>query len=140
MQNIRRGLGKAAKGLNLKKPMRSRLAAELVVPPRLPQGVVEVVGKRYDPRVVSQSVLKGSGSSVEDGFEVRFYLKDNREFAILGDKSGFINLQPLEPFDEPKDRIIEAHHGEVVKVEVLTDEDYMTFSSYGDFLEWLELD
>ena len=140
MQNVRRGMGKAAKGLNLKKPMRSRLAVELVAPPEPPVGVVAGVAGRYDPKVISQSVLKGIGSSAEDGFEVRFYLKHKREFAILGDVNGFINLQPLEPFDEAKDRIIEAHHGEVVKIEVLTDEDYMTFSSYGDFLEWLELD
>ena len=140
MQNLRRGMGKAAKGLDLKKPMRSKLAAELVAPPKPPAGVVETVDRRYDLRVISQRVLADIDSTAKDGFEVRFYLNDRREFAILGDDSGFKDLQPLEPFDEAKDKIIEAHHGEVVKIEVLTDDDYMTFSSYGDFLEWLELD
>lgn len=140
MQKIRRGMGKAAKGLDLIKPMRSKLAAELVAPPEPPQGVVTAVEPYYDPKVISLSVLKAIGKNAEDGFEVRFYLRDKREFAILGDRDGLENLQPLEPFEEAKDRIIEAHNGEAVKIEILTDDDYITFSSYGDFLEWVELD
>jgi hypothetical protein len=133
-------MGKAAKSLDLKKPMRSRLAEELVAPPQVPSGVVPVVEERYNPKVIATSVLENIGKNAKDGFEVRFYLKDNREFAILGDGGGFTDIQPLEPFDEAKDRIIAAHHSDVVKVEILTDEDYITFSSYDDFLEWVELD
>ena len=151
----RHALGKAGDNLDLRKAMRSRISDTLTPPPLPPAGGSSVPGdenatlseplveipSRFDPKVVAEKVWVILLHSEENAsFEVRFYLKGNREFALRGDKEGFGTIQALEPFSEVHEKLIEVHHKEMTKVEIFSDERGLTFSSYNDFLEWLELE
>ena len=165
MQKTKRGLGSAGTKLNLTKAMRSRISDALTPPPPPSPALPEPAGgkakgasapakagtapakagtpleKRFDLRTVAEAVWREACKSVKDApFEVRFYLADNREFALSGAKEDFGTIHTLEPFAEVQESLLQAYHKDVVKVEVFTDDDGLTFSSYDDFVEWLELD
>ena len=170
MQKTKRGLGSAGTKLNLTKAMRSRISDALTPPPPPSPAVEEPTGgkakeasskgasppataepasartgappeERFDLRAVAEAVWREACKSVKDApFEVRFYLADNREFALSGAKEDFGTIHTLEPFAEVQESLLQAYHKDVVKVEVFTDDDGLTFSSYDDFVEWLELD
>ncbi len=143
MQKTRRGLGSAVKNLKISKPMRSRLADALVPPPVPEQGTPQetVLERRFDPKVVAERVwMKLMGEGSESDFEVRFTLKDNREFALRGDKEGFASVQPLEPFDVSQDLLLKSNYKDIDKIELICDEMNVSFTLYDDFIEWLELE
>lgn len=151
----RSALGKAGGALNLKKAMRSRISDTLTPPPLPPskgltnpeEGTLplaeplSIIATRFDPKIVAEKVwivlLNSEAGSV---FETRFLLSDNREFALKGDKEGFGSIQTLEPFSVVHEKIIETHHRDIVRIEIFSNLRTLTFSSYSDFLEWLELD
>lgn len=142
MAKAKRALGKGGAGLDLKKAMRSRISDTLTPPPAPPSTAApKELPKRYDPRAIADRVwMTFLEEDSEATFEVRFQLNDRREFALRGDKEGFGSIQALEPFVEVHERLLEAHHSDIKKVEVFTDLKGLTFSSYDDFLEWLAID
>ena len=77
----------------------------------------------------------GAGSE----FEARFLLRNGKGFTLMGDKERFGSIQPIEAFMEVHERLIEVYHNDVVKVDLFMDDKAMTFSSYEDLLEWLEI-
>lgn len=143
MAKTKRALGKGGAGLDLTKAMRSRISDALTPPPAPPaaQAGSRELPKKFDPKTLAERVwMTFLDEDSETPFEVRFLLKDKKEFALRGDREGFGSIQSLEPFAEVHERLLEAHHNDIIKVEVFTDEKGLTFSSYGDFLEWLEMD
>ncbi len=137
MSKAKRGLGKRAKGLNITKAMRSRISDDLTPPPRIE---VPTLDKRFDPKALAERIwMSFVGSDGEEGFEVRFRLRDTREFALRGDKEGFGTIQPLEPFTEVHEKLLETYYRDIVRIEVFAGDRGMTFNDYDDFLEWLEL-
>ncbi|MCK4739107.1 MAG: hypothetical protein KAT46_04085 [Deltaproteobacteria bacterium] len=151
----RSALGKAGGELNLKKAMRSRISDTLTPPPLPPskgltspeEGTssltepLSAIPVRFDPKVVAEKVwIVLLNSDASSTFETRFLLSDNREFALKGDKEGFGSIQTLEPFNVVHEKIIETYHKDIVRIEIFSNLRTLTFSSYTDFLEWLELD
>ncbi|MEK7851907.1 MAG: hypothetical protein AAB275_08480 [Deltaproteobacteria bacterium] len=143
MEEAKYGLGEAGLNLDLTKPMRSRISDTLVPPP-----VQENMGAassattpvKYDPKVIAEKIwttLMSTGASSE--FEVRFHLRNGKGFILRGDKEGFGSVQPVEQFMEVHERLLEVYHKEVTKVDIFTGDMAMTFSSYNDLLEWLEM-
>lgn len=153
MRKSKNKLGTAAKNLNLKKAMRSRISDTLTPPPRPPgstkpapeilEKIAEatpVIEKKYNPRFIAERIwMNFMGKDNEEPFEVKFLLGDHREFELRGDKEGFGTIQTLEPFDEVHEKLLEVHHKNISKVEVFTDLQAFTFGNYNDFLEWLDL-
>lgn len=144
MEEVKHGLGEAALSLDLTKPMRSRISDTLVPPP-----VLENRGKaclapapmKFDPKVIAEKIwttLMSTGAGSE--FEVRFHLRNGKVFTLRGDKEGFGSIQPVEPFMEVHERLIEVYHKDVIKVDIFTGDMAVTFSSYDDLLEWLEIE
>ena len=81
---------------------------------------------------------KGRSEGVFE-FEARFSLRNGKGFTLRGDKEGFGSIQPVEPFMEVHERLLEVYHRDVIKVDIFTGDMAMTFSSYDDLLEWLEI-
>lgn len=138
MGKMKRGLGEAAQGLNIRKAMRSKLSDELEPPPQPPPGAV---AERFDPRVIASKIWlaampEGDGSS----YEAVFQLRSGSSFALCGDAAGFGGFKPLEQFLDVHNRLLETHHREVDKIEIFVDDRSIAFSTYEDLLEWLGLD
>lgn len=142
MEEVKFGLGEAAQNLDLTRPMRSRISDTLLPPP-----VTEGRGDRpvssspkYDPKVIAEKIwttLMSTGTGSE--FEVRFHLRNGKGFTLRGDKEGFGSIQPIEPFMEVHERLLEVYHKDVTKVDIFTGDMAVTFSSYDDLLEWIEI-
>lgn len=144
MEEAKYGLGEAGLNLDLTKPMRSRISDTLVPPP-----VQENMGAAsgaptqaiYDPKMIAEKIwttLMATGTGAE--FEARFHLRNGKEFTLRGDKEGFGSVQPVEQFMEVHERLLEIYHKDVTKVDIFTGDAAMTFSSYNDLLEWLEIE
>jgi len=84
-------------------------------------------------------VLKKGRSEGVFEFEARFSLRNGKGITLRGDKEGFGSIQPVEPFMEVHERLLEIYHRDVIKVDIFTGDMAMTFSSYDDLLEWLEI-
>lgn len=145
MAAVRRGLSKAARKMKLSKPMRSRISDRLTPPPAPTAAQVrKEVEPIFDPKVIAEKIWMVFMSDDTEGeggdFEAKFFLKDKRGFAIRGDKEAFGTIQAMEPFDEVHERLLETYNAEICTIEIISDDRSVTFSSYGDFIEWLELD
>ncbi|MCK5237447.1 MAG: hypothetical protein KAR06_10735 [Deltaproteobacteria bacterium] len=134
-------LGKAGGSLVLTKAMRSRISDNLTPPPTPPTNEApKPIEAKFDPKVIAERIWSELLQTDETGsFEVKFYLSSGKEFALRGDKEGFGTIQALEPFSEVHERLLEAHHNEVVRIEIYSDLKGLNFTDYNDFLEWLEL-
>ncbi len=142
MATVRRGLSKAAKKMKLSKAMRSRIS-DTLTPPPAPTGAEapKKIESRFDPMFVAEKIwLVFMGEDSGGEFEAKFFLKDGRSFALRGDKEAFGTIQAMEPFDEVHERLLETYSDKIGTIEVVSDDRAVTFSSYGDFIEWLELD
>lgn len=154
MEETKHGLGEAGLNIDLTAPMRSRIS-DTLVPPPLPEGRGDrpvAPTPKYDPNVIAEKIWtalmshpfpplsQGEGKG-EGGFEfeARFYLKNGKGFTLMGDKERFGAVQPIEPFMEVHERLLEVYHKDVVKVDIFMDDRALTFSSYNDLLEWLEI-
>lgn len=147
MEEVKFGLGEAAQNLDLTKPMRSRISDSLVPPP-VPEdrGDWSVApAPEFDPKVIVERIwttLMSSPFSKGEGvfeFEAHFHLRGGRGFTLRGDREGFGSIQPMEPFMEVHERLIEVYHKDIVKVDIFAGDKAVTFSSYEDLLEWLEI-
>lgn len=144
MEEAKYGLGEAGLNLDLTRPMRSRISDALVPPPvQEEMGKVSVVPTpmKYAPKVIAEKIwttLMSTGGASE--FEARFHLRNGKGFTLRGDKEGFGSVQPVEQFMEVHERLLEIYHKDVTKVDIFTGDAAMTFSSYNDLLEWLEIE
>lgn len=142
MEEIKHGLGDAAQNLDLTMPMRSRIS-DTLLPPPAPEGRGDrpvSTPPKYDPKVIAEKIwttLMSTGAGSE--FEVRFHLRNGKGFTLRGDKEGFGSIQPVEPFMEVHERLLEVYHRDVIKVDIFTGDMAVAFSSYDDLLEWLEI-
>ncbi len=142
MEEIKHGLGDAAQNLDLTMPMRSRIS-DTLLPPPVPEGRGDrplSTPPKYDPKVIAEKIwttLMSTGAGSE--FEVRFHLRNGKGFTLRGDKEGFGSIQPVEPFMEVHERLLEVYHRDVIKVDIFTGDMAVAFSSYDDLLEWLEI-
>lgn len=137
-----KGLGKVAWQMKITKPMRSRISDTLTPPPSPAAAAAQrPLEAKYDPKVVAERVWMVFLSESRDAvFDAKFVLDDKRSFALRGDKEGFGTIQPMEPFEEVHERLLDVYHDKVTSIEVYSDERGLTFSSYADLVEWLELD
>lgn len=142
MEEIKHGLGDAAQNLDLTRPMRSRIS-DTLLPPPVPEGRGDrpvSTSPKYDPKVIAEKIwttLMSTDAGSE--FEVRFHLRNGKGFTLRGDKEGFGSIQPVEPFMEVHERLLEVYHRDVIKVDIFTGDMAVAFSSYDDLLEWLEI-
>lgn len=143
MEDFKYGLGEAAQNIDLTTPMRSRIS-DALVPPPLPQGRGNQPGSpvslKFDPKFIAEKIwttLMSAGLGSD--FEARFHLRNGKGFTLRGDKELFGSVQPLEQFMEVHERLIEIYQKEMIKIDLFMDDRAMTFSSYNDLLEWLEV-
>lgn len=143
MEEAKYGLGEAGLNLDLTRPMRSRISDALVPPPiheEMDRRSPAPASMKYDTKVMAEKIwttLMATGTGPE--FEARFHLRSRKGFTLRGDKEGFGSIQPVEPFMEVHERLLEVYHKEVIKIDIFTGDAAMTFSSYADLLEWLEI-
>lgn len=142
MEEAKYGLGEAGFNLDLTRPMRSRISDTLVPPPVQENmgAAISATPVKYDPKMIAEKIwttLMSTGANSE--FEVRFHLRNGKGFILRGDKEGFGSVQPVEQFMEVHERLLEVYHKDVTKIDIFTGDMAMTFSSYNDLLEWLEI-
>lgn len=144
MEEVKFGLGDAGLNIDLTRPMRSRIS-DTLVPPPVPENRGKVclapTPMKFDPNVIAEKIwtaLMSMASGLE--FDVRFHLKNGKGFTLTGDRERFGSIQPVEPFMEVNERLLEVYHKDVIKVDIFAGDMALTFSSYDDLLEWLEID
>ncbi len=134
----KKSLGKGATSLKLTKAMRSRISDTLIPPPKKTIGdshkgslLPEVEEKLSDDPIMAAMI-----DEIGSDFEAKFTLKSGDHFALN------VNGDSKELKDSKGSLLgstISSYKKNIKSIDVLTDEDAMSFSSYTDFLEWLEI-